>query len=58
MSTNQPTPTYLADDDRKIGADVSDTQSVAALDDDKALDELRSKLCQPQPVEKRRWRFW
>jgi hypothetical protein len=23
-----------------------------------ALDELRKKLCQLKPVEKRRWRFW
>ena len=23
-----------------------------------ALDELRRKLCQPKPVEKRRWRLW
>jgi hypothetical protein len=58
MSKNQPTPTGLADDDRRIVADVSDTESVTALNEGKALDELRSKLCQPQPVEKRRWRFW
>jgi hypothetical protein len=44
---------------RNVSSDgVFNPESAASLDYDKALDELRSKLCQMQPVEKKRWRFW
>jgi hypothetical protein len=56
MSTNQPTPTGVQERDPNI-QEVS-RESVVTLEDAKVLDELRGKLSQAQPVERKRWRFW
>lgn len=63
MSTHQPTPlTGFQDLDRAI-EEINNPQIAAGVDDAEAnimsLDELRRKLCQPQPVpQKSRWRLW
>jgi hypothetical protein len=47
----------LQDHDRVI-QEAYNTESAVPLDDVKVLEESRRKLCQQQPVERKRWRFW
>jgi hypothetical protein len=59
---SEPTPTGFKHLDAEIEG-VYTPETAKALNEAEAgvlaLDELRRKLCQPQPVpQKSKWRFW